>query len=220
MSEETWKPVPDAGLEAGVPERTLYRWIRQKRLATRQEGGITLVEVEALKTLAAQRDATKGPATAGSGAMNGSGSAGLRDPGEVAAEVFARFEDGTSPIDVVQEMTLPPERVAALHRSWLGLKDAQRTGPSTAERLAKVEEDLKALRDLIDVGTSHGFIASEVEGLQLQVAQIEQRLAALPVPSRDAFSCGYCGAKGWVAAHVRCTVCGSDSRIGFHPSQH
>jgi hypothetical protein len=85
------------------------------------------------------------------------------------------------------------------------------------ERLAKIEGDLKSLREALDERTWQGLMAGQVEGLQLQVAQIEQRLAALPVPSRDAFTCDFCGTKGWVASHVRCTACGSDTRFGFHP---
>ena len=185
MTDETasWKPVPDASPDAGVPERTLYRWIRQKRLPTRQEGGVTLVEVGAVKALAARRAETKTPATAGTGAGNGSGGGtggnGARDPGEIAADVFGLFEDGVNPIDVVQEMGIPPERVTALHRSWSALKDVQRSGPTTAERLAKLEQELKALREDLDQRTWHGEMGSQVEGLQLQVAQFEQRLLAL-----------------------------------------
>lgn len=219
MTEESWKPVPEAAKAADVPERTLYRWIRQKRLTTRQEGGVTLAEVGAASALATQRAASKGPATAGSsagdGSGGGSGGTGARDPGELAAEVFAQFEAGISPIDVVQEMQLPPDRVAGLHRSWVSMKEAQRSGPTTAERLAAVERELKALREELDQRTRHGSLGGEVDGLQIQIAALIEHVKALPVPPREKFQCD-CGATGWIAVPLVCTACGRQHEWGFH----
>jgi hypothetical protein len=41
---------------------------------------------------------------------------------ELAADVFTRFEEGDTPVDVVREMRIPPERVRALHREWTELR--------------------------------------------------------------------------------------------------
>ena len=54
-----WLLVPDAATAAGVPVRSLYRWIEKKRVPTRQERGTTVVDVAAVRAYAARRAALK-----------------------------------------------------------------------------------------------------------------------------------------------------------------
>lgn len=223
-----WLPVPDAAAAAGVPVRSLYRWIEKKRVLTRQERGITVVDVAAVRAYAAHRAALKDSGAragivgtnadtvptmalvrgrgAGSDRVRGierTGSSGtpptvtrpaLTTSGnatpaptdaDLAAEVFTRFEEGHTPVDVVREMRLPPERVRALHREWTELRAmGGGGGPSIADRLAELESRLKELTETlpfevmsveINANTAIGRLESRLEVL-------ERRLAGSSVP--------------------------------------
>ena len=56
-----WLPVPNAADAAGVPVRSLYRWIKRKRVPTRQQDGVTVVQVADVRAYAARRAALEPP---------------------------------------------------------------------------------------------------------------------------------------------------------------
>ncbi len=60
-----WLPVPDAATAAGVPVRSLYRWIEKKRVPTRQQDGVTVVQVSDVQAYVARRAARKKRGTGG-----------------------------------------------------------------------------------------------------------------------------------------------------------
>jgi len=223
-----WLPVPDAAAAAGVPVRSLYRWIEKKRIPTRQERGTTVVDVATVRAYAARRAALKeSGASAGSAdtsadtaptmalvrggdagsdrvrgiertGLSGTPPSATRSPlaasgnvtpatsdAELAAEVFGRFEDGDTPVDVVREMRLPPDRVRVLHREWTDLRAmGGGGGPSIADRLAELENRLKELMEtmpfeVISVEVNANTAIGRLEG-RLEV--LERRLAGSSIP--------------------------------------
>jgi hypothetical protein len=223
-----WLPVPNAADAAGVPVRSLYRWIEKKRVPTRQQDGVTVVQVSDVQAYVARRAARKKRGT-GAGQCDNSASTtsalrptqggdavndrarGIERPGtsgtpltvtrpapapsgnatpaatdaELAAEVFGRFEEGDTPVDIVREMRIPPERVRALHREWTELRAmGGGGGPSITERLAELESRLKELMetltfDVMSVEINANTAIGRLEG-RLEV--LERRLAGSSVP--------------------------------------
>src|SRR5687767_4800200 len=84
-------------------------------------------------------------------ALTASGNAGSgTTDADLAAEVFTRFEEGDTPVDVVREMRLSPDRVRSLHHEWTDLRAmGGGGGPSVAERLAELERRLKELMETL-----------------------------------------------------------------------
>jgi hypothetical protein len=220
--------VPDAAAAAGVPVRSLYRWIEKKRVPTRQERGTTVVDVAAVRSYAAHRAALKESGaragiadtsadTAPTMALIRGGDAGsdrargiertgvsgtpltvtrlapapsgnatpATSDAELAAEVFGRFEEGDTPVDVVREMRIPPERVRALHREWTELRAmGGGGGPTITERLAELESRLKELTEtmsfeVIGVEVNANNAIGRLEG-RLEV--LERRFAGSSIP--------------------------------------
>ncbi len=223
-----WLPVPDAAAAAGVPVRSLYRWIEKKRVPTRQQEGVTVVQVSDVQAYVARRAARKKRGTGGgqcdSSARTtptirpvGTGDAGIdrvrgiertgasgtpltvtkptlttsgnatpaTSDADLAAEVFGRFEEGDTPVDVVRDMRLPPDRVRVLHREWTDLRAmGGGGGPSIADRLAELESRLKELMEtmpfeVISVEVNANTAIGRLEG-RLEV--LERRLAGSSVP--------------------------------------
>jgi hypothetical protein len=241
-----WLPVPDAAAAAGVPVRSLYRWIEKKRVPTRQERGTTVVDVAAVRAYAARRAALKeSGASAGSADTSadtaptprpvGTGDAGSdrargiertgasgtpptvtrpalttsgnATPATSDAELAAaRFEEGDTPVDVVRDMRIPPERVRALHREWTDLRAmGGGGGPSIADRLAELEDRLKGLEESISTQML-GADNIALEALE-RVQALERRLASTPLPSAETFTCPSCRTHGRVAVPVSCGHC-------------
>ncbi len=253
-----WLPVPDAATAAGVPARSLYRWIEKKRVPTRQQDGVTVVQVADVQAYVARREARKTRGTGaghcdssartmptiqpvrggdagrdnargiespvGSGtpltitrqAPTASGSAGSATDADLAAEVFGRFEDGDTPVDVVQEMRLSPERVRALHREWMELRTlGGGGGPSVSERVAALEDRLRGLEESLSAQMSGAdSIALDALG---RVQALEQRLAAMPLLSAKDFTCPACRSHGLLDGLAACGHC--RTTITFGPRQ-
>jgi hypothetical protein len=234
-----WLPVPDAATAAGVPVRSLYRWIEKKKLTTRADGTTTLVQLAAVRAVA-ERRATMQHAVAsavhvcttpsfradtgtapvgdsGTGTPSGtkptatttarpepSAKTGGND-GELAALVFGRFEDGASPVDVVRDLRLPPDKVRALHREWSDLRSAGNSGTALADRLSAIEARLNELSSILN---------EQVPGLECnltdagsRLAALERRVARIPIPSAEQFTCPACRKHGHVLASVTCGSC-------------
>ncbi len=203
--------------------------MERKKLATKADGTSTLVQVSAVRAIAARRAAAK---NAGASAGNvgstptiradsdvtplgGAAVAQVRvsptEPdshnaeGALVAEIFSRFEEGAGPVDVVRELRLPPDRVRAIHREYTDLKAG--SGPSFAERIAAMEERLSQFA---------GSLGEQVFGLECNVNNalsrldaLERKVASLPVPSGVEFTCPRCRKRGHVSATVACGGCRS-----------
>jgi hypothetical protein len=147
------------------------------------------------------------PLSATRPAPTASGNAGpATTDADLASEVFTRFEDGDTPVDVVREMRLPPDRVRALHREWTELRAlGGGGGPSLAERVAALEDQLKGLVESVS-GQMFGADAIALDALD-RVQALEQRVGAMPLPSAKDFTCPACRAHGLLAATASCGHC-------------
>ncbi|HZI15287.1 MAG TPA: helix-turn-helix domain-containing protein [Myxococcus sp.] len=237
-----WLPVPDAADAAGVPVRSLYRWIERKKLSTKADGTSTLVQVSAVRAIAERRAALKNVgASAGNvgtpssiradngvtppGGVTVAQVGGTTAPvrvspagpdsqdaeGELTAAVFWRFEEGASPVDVVREMRLPPEKVRALFREWSELKSLTGGGPSFAERISAVEERLAQFAG--PLGEQVFGLGCSVNEALSRLAVLERKLATIPIPNATDFTCPRCRKLGHVAATVACGGCRSPFTI-------
>jgi len=243
-----WASVAEAAAGSTVPERTLFRWAKAKAVPSRTEGGVTLVDVAAVRAKAAARAAAGAKsvvplsATAGStaGGGSGNGSGGTPAPGgptrlgptpepdgELAARVFAEFDEGATPAEVVVELRLPAPVVLGLwndHQRLSSLGGA-RTGQITIpERVEAIEKQLAHVWGHFNedggsmpatIPTRMSYLEGEVVDLANRVFNLKKALAELPVPTRAAFACT-CGATGLVEVPVRCAACGREVLWGFH----
>lgn len=104
---------------------------------------------------------------------------------ELAADVFTRFEEGDTPVDVVREMRIPPERVRALHREWTELRAmGGGGGPSITDRLAELESRLKELTETLpfEVMSVEVNANNAIGRLEGRLEVLERRLAGSSVP--------------------------------------
>lgn len=151
-SQPEWTPVAEAAHAAGVPPRTVYRWIKEKRLPSRREGKALLVDLSAVLVLAQDRAIGAPLSAPGADALPTRGTAGkvvqpLAVDGQLAGQVFALFDEGVAAIDVVRRLSLAPQTVQDLHRQYTSLRDLGGGGQlSIADRVAAVEKEQAALR--------------------------------------------------------------------------
>ncbi len=215
-------PIPEASQSSGVPKRTIYRWVGSGRLKARTADGVQVVSLEAVRALATARSATDetGSAVPRAGTSVGAGTAApSAQDGPLAARVFATFDGGKMPDEVVRDLELPPRVVLDLWKQHAELRDVSRPGkPSVSDRLAELERRLGELEQVFDEQTFGRMLADEVRSLRAGLEELRAVLAELAAPTRSGFTCS-CGSTGWVAGHVRCTVCGRDSTWGFHPEK-
>ncbi len=224
-SPDGWKPLAEVSASEGVPERTLYNWIKARRLAARKVDGVTLLDPTAVRALAMARTAAKSPASAGNAAGGGTGMAtGTPRAGEgdgaLAARLFAAFDGGAAPADLVQSEALPPATVLTFWRQWKELREAGGHDRQTlAQKVDALEQQLRVLGKTLEESTWGGVITGEVAFLKEKVAGLVQRLDATPLPRREAFVCFGCGSAGFVETPIRCTSCGHESAWGFRPQR-
>jgi hypothetical protein len=215
--EDDFAPIPQASQETGVPKRTIYRWIDSKKLKTRTVEGKTWVAVSAVRALAATRDAADQPGIAGAPAgIRANGTTSALQPGsppsldgDLAAILFGAFEQGETPIAIVQRLRLPPPMVLAAHAQYSQLRTS--TAPTAQQaRVEQLELDRQAM-----VAELNGLM-SAIGRMSSDLSALASRVEALPVPGRDKFTCA-CGSAGWVVAPVKCGVCGKQVDWGFQP---
>ena len=238
-SEDRKLPVAAAAKVVGQPERSLFRAVEKGRVPSTKRDGVTMVTLADAHAWAAQRESAKGehvttpppadgaatanpqptPAaviggslpSAHGGMAGGSGRGGTIPAldGDLAAVLFAAFEAGETPIDLVQRLRLPPPLVLAAHGQFAQLKSA--AAPSAAQ--SRVDQ----LQVAVEIVTAdcNGLLDS-VSRLTRELAAVSARVAQTPMPAREEFQC-QCGHVGWVAAHVQCTACGQNSTWGFRP---
>jgi hypothetical protein len=221
-SLDGWKPLAEVSSAEGVPERTLYNWVKARRLAARKVDGVTLVDPAAVRALVAARAAAKAPAGAGNAAGGGNSMAtgtprGAENDGALAARLFTAFDKGSAPAELVQSEALPPATVLTYWRQWKELREAGGGDrPTLAQRVEALEQRLQGQVQALEDATWGGVITGEVSSLKRTVADVVEHLRAMPLPRREAFTCP-CGASGSIATHIRCTNCGRDRTWGFFP---
>lgn len=209
-SQPEWVPVADAAQTAGIPPRTVYRWIKEKRLPSRREGKTLLVDLSAVLVLAQDRASAAPIPAPGAGALPTRGTAGkVAQPavvdGNLAGQVFALFDQGEAPINVVTRLCLPPPTVIDLHRQYTSLRDLAGAGqPSVAERIASLEkgqgelrQQLSRLSELV-TAADRGMDDAIREVWQTFERQAEQVQIALDqlgeeIAKRPTFTCKRCG---------------------------
>lgn len=169
-------PIPTAAKEAPAPLRTIYRWAQAGRLKSRTVDGQQVVSLAAVRALAAARGAVGEPGIAVPGAGMHASTDNLALPaattnpasqqadGALAAQVFAAFDAGQAPNDVVRDVQLAPKLVLELWRSYCELQQASGPrGPSLAEQIGALEQRIATL-------------ASQLELLQAQGGSVEDQL--------------------------------------------
>jgi hypothetical protein len=177
-----WLTVRAAAKAAGVPLRSIYRWIKSGKVRCLKENGTKYVDAAAVRRQAATRATLPAGAAlpdiagkvVGNGALadkaaqNGTALATETD-GRIAARVFERFDAGASPIDVVRELELPPERVRALHREWTAMKSAtpDKAGAKTIEaEVADLRRGLNYLATEVREQDTRSFVNRHDERLE------------------------------------------------------
>lgn len=213
LSDASWVPVSDAALAAGVPERTAYNWQKAGKLPSRRVGGVQVVHLGTVRRLARERAGDTQqppamPAPAAPPARPGGGREQL--DGEQAAILFAEFEGGATPLDLVRVHRLSPALVRAAWREFTTLRDAARD--VRVDRLAAVEETVHRLGQAV----FNDALPDRVADLSRMLGELRQALVGLPVPSRDKFGCE-CGTEGSPEVRVRCAACGRERLWGFRP---
>jgi hypothetical protein len=116
----------------------------------------------------------------------------LENDGTIAAQVFALFSQGKTPVEVVIETKLAPAVIEALYESWLHMKAKDVTSPAACSRIDALAAEVKALQDEVHVlklshhvldlavnGHGHDLrgLANQLSGIVERVGAIEQYLA-------------------------------------------
>jgi len=214
-----WVPVAKSP-EEGVSTRTAYNWIKSKKLSSRTENGVTLVDREALRALATRRSSASptAPANAGIPAgnaasmANGTKSAAEAE-GELASRVFACFKAGEAIEDVIEKLKISPATALALWDQFERVRAVgTMTGPTINERVTAVEARQNEMALGFDP-TFPGTLASQLSALTERVRRNEEYVVGLLVPHRNALSCR-CGCRGYGTITVRCP-CGAENSYGF-----
>ncbi len=235
--------VVEASEEAKVPRTTIYRWVRSKAIRSHRNGEMLTVSLADVKRVAAARLAGPVPEISGTptGRTDGQtdsekmeqaanrqpppplqGAAGTKAAsllnGEEQSFALARFQEGKDPISTAIEMKIDLSRILDLHAQW------ERALEKTQPREDRVTKLAQFVRDLEDhrIDPMSMLLDKLEQGqfeLARQVAQLSERLGAVPAPThRDDFACPY-GHTTYYGILLRCTVpgCGGERVWGFHP---
>ena len=203
-------PVNDAKRVVGASRRTLFR-LRESGLLLLRKGADGRTYASASAARAALHEAGQSRARdLGQGRAAGTPAPARGTPptlpsrdGRLDAAAFRLFGEGHSPVEVVEELEAPSGLIDALWKKWNAMCDAAKR-PSSGERLADAEQELKALREALDQRTWFGEMAPQLNGLQVQVSQIDQRLTALPTPAEiQALEKRLADAERWIQFLIR-----------------
>lgn len=193
-----WQSIAEIAAAEGVPSRTLYNWARSKTVASKVEGGVTLVRVQdvsaklrgrsrsaapvvspALATSGAAAGIAAGTSAGGTGNGSNPGKAAALD-GETEARVFTLIEQGLDPVAIVRQEQLPSSVVLEALRQHRALRDQQiPSGPTVQERLTNIEQILTSFCAKVrEIETGCGYMAT-TEEVRVEVAKIAEALDAV-----------------------------------------
>jgi len=214
---EEWLPVPRAAALANVPIRSAYNWIRSKRIPSRTEGGVVLINADDLRALAARRTRPNDGARAGTGASNGAETTSLAQvDGDLCARLFGLFESGLGPTEIVKHERLTPSLVRTIYRDFKALRDLDKESKAPLETgLQELRSEFHAFKEAVSAYLSDQDSLSRRQSERVEMAI--QWLEQLPVPRRDEFQCRHCKGTGYLEVYVRCVGCGQNSSWGFQP---
>jgi hypothetical protein len=108
------------------------------------------------------------------------------------AKIFAMFDEGKEPIEVVKRGLCTPEQAKKALQDYADLK---------GKTIGKVETDISDLNDGLDA-------------LQERIEKLEESVAS---DLNSEWQCPECGAKGKVAVRFQCTACKDESWFGYWP---
>jgi excisionase family DNA binding protein len=185
-SDDRYVPIGDAAAATGVPRRTIYRWRADGSVPSREVGGQVLVNLVAVKVLAAAR---RKPAPAAipppvEMLKTVSRASDPTEDGELAAKAFELFAARKSPVEVVQALRLPPRAVGALFREYDSLLvPAAPSAPDYDQRLAAIEANHAELqgdvRTKVDLVNRLEFNSIATQSLRQAMEEVRRRLALL-----------------------------------------
>lgn len=155
---EQWTTVGEAARTSGLPSRTLYRWLRSGTLRSKAEGKTMLVDMAEVQRLGAQRGTaplSRGAVPASAGGLSAQQAGGMQAgqlDGRLASRLFARFENGSTPEDVVREEQLSPNVVLQAHHDWAHLRNLPggRGEPRLPDVLKTLLKEIGTLRSEVD----------------------------------------------------------------------
>lgn len=177
--------VGEAVKQTGMRERTVYRAVKDGRLPSQAaENGVTLVDLPAARAMAAAAAAPPRPVAGAVAAALTSVVAGggrvadkrYAADGDTAARVFARLQEGATPLQLVEELRLPPEQIRGYAREYRALKAEEGRAPPTPQG----PDPLKQLSDRFNalsmtVGSVAEF-AGYVNQMDARLTSVEQEL--------------------------------------------
>ena len=179
---EQWTTVREAAAATGLPPRTVYNWVKTGTLRAKTEGKTKLVDLHEVQRLAAERGPSvvpfPRPAPALPRGLPAGAPAGVQVDGELASRLFARFDEGVTPGEIVRDEQLPPALVGNVfhqHRQLQDLAGAKGERlPDIVKANAKAVSELRAQLARID----HD-LGQEFSGQAKERAQQAQRLDEL-----------------------------------------
>lgn len=191
---EEWRPVPEAARLAGLPARSVYRWVKSGSLRAKADGKKLSVELHEVQRIAAARPQTgqivtlplpgsAGALPAGAPMAGGVAHVGPHSlDGPLAALLFEQFDSGVAPADVVRAKELSPAVVLAAHETWRRMRDAGgKPEPRPSEVAAAVRKEIQAVAVDLErfreaLGEDLGQRGAVVASLAQQVAQLSAAL--------------------------------------------
>jgi len=212
-----WVPVAAAAAQASLPVRSAYNWVRSKRIPSRTEGGVVLINADDLRALAATRARPNGGARAGTGASNGAETTNLAQvDGDLCARLFELFESGLGPTEIVKRERLAPSLVRTIYRDFKALSELDRESKTPLETsLQELRSEFEACRQdaAMELSRLDAGLRRNSERAEMAIGWLED----LPAPRRGEFQCRRCKGTVHILVPVVCGDCGEKDNWGFHP---
>src|ERR1700682_4204304 len=176
-----WASIAEAARDEKVPLRTLYRWVKSGAVASKMEGGVTLVRLPGVARPGGRGASTAVPkagvpagTTAGNGTVAGKAATVAVSPSpELVARLFRLFDEGMALEAVVKREQLLPQTVLDAHRQFESLLAAGGR-PSLGDRMAAHEEE--TTRRFVGLDGYFRGVASEFEFHAQRLSDGEKRI--------------------------------------------
>ncbi len=143
------------------------------------------------------------------------------------------------PVTKVQETPVPspsPVSVKPIASAEIAavnkvLDQLMTTMESLTRRIEAIEKNIGSLsnekRDYPDYSSTINSLAAKVNNESLTVQQLDKQFATLKkqlkgtpgFAARDQFTCGTCGAHGYLAVPMKCSNCGTEGWWGWYPEK-